>query len=81
SNNLLELGDLELIPDGRITVLGGTLRASRMSTYGVAAQAALEHLRADKLFISADGVEAELGLCEASAEHAYLKENMLARAA
>ncbi|GFM86664.1 DeoR family transcriptional regulator [Pseudomonas cichorii] len=81
TNNLTALSDLALIPEGRVTVLGGTLRPSSMSTYGVAAQAALEHLSADKLFVSADGVVADLGLCEASAEQAYLKENMLARAA
>lgn len=81
TNNLMALADLALIPEGRITVLGGDLRSSSMSTYGVAAQAALEHLSADKVFLSADGVVAELGLCEASSEQAYLKETMIARAA
>lgn len=52
-----------------------------MSTFRAAAQATLEHLSADKIFLSADGVVAELGLCEASAEQAYLKENMIGQAA
>ena len=52
-----------------------------MSTFGAAAQVTLEHLSADKIFLSADGVVAELGLCEASADQAYLKENMIGQAA
>ncbi|WP_371922536.1 hypothetical protein [Pseudomonas sp. H3(2019)] len=35
----------------------------------------------DNIFLSADGVVAELGFCEASADQAYLKENMIGQAA
>ena len=36
---------------------------------------------ADKVFLSADGVVAGRGLCEASTEQAYLKELMIQQAA
>lgn len=81
TNNVLALTALSKLPSGKITLLGGELRNSSLSTFGAAAQAALEHLSADKVFLSADGVVADLGLCEASAEQAYLKTNMMARAA
>lgn len=81
TNNILALPALARLPEARITLLGGELRASSMSTFGAAAQATLEHLSADKIFLSADGVVAELGLCEASADQAYLKANMIGRAA
>lgn len=81
TNNLMAIADLALIPQGRVTVIGGELRKASMSTYGVGAQSALDHISADKVFLSADGVVAELGLCEANADQAYFKESMLARAA
>ncbi|WP_447926260.1 DeoR/GlpR family DNA-binding transcription regulator [Vreelandella sp. EE27] len=80
TNNLAALPALAAIKDCRVTLLGGDLRPASMTTYGVAAQAALERLSVDKLFMSADGVVADLGLCEASAEQAYLKEMMMRRA-
>lgn len=81
TNNLLALPALARVPDGKVTLLGGELRGSSLSTVGAAALAALEHLSADKIFLSADGVVAHLGLCEASADQAYLKANMIGRAA
>lgn len=81
TNNLLALPALTKVLDAKITLLGGEVRGSSLSTFGSAAQAALEHLSADKIFLSADGVVAHLGLCEASADQAYLKTNMMARAA
>ncbi|MGP9497351.1 MULTISPECIES: DeoR/GlpR family DNA-binding transcription regulator [unclassified Halomonas] len=80
TNNVAALPALAAIKDCKVTLLGGDLRAASMTTYGVTAQAALERLSVDKLFVSADGVVADLGLCEASAEQAYLKEMMIRRA-
>ncbi|MFQ3787781.1 DeoR/GlpR family DNA-binding transcription regulator [Halomonas sp. A29] len=80
TNNLAALPVLAALSHSRVTLLGGDLRSASMTTYGVAAQAALERLSVDKLFLSADGVVADLGLCEASAEQAYLKEMMIRRA-
>lgn len=80
TNNLAALPALAALQNCKVTLLGGDLRSASMTTYGVAAQAALERLSVDKLFVSADGVVADLGLCEASAEQAYLKEMMIRRA-
>lgn len=80
TNNVAVLPDLASLEDSKVTLLGGDLRSTSMTTYGVAAQAALERLSVDKLFLSADGLVADLGLCEASAEQAYLKEMMVRRA-
>ncbi|UDM08597.1 DeoR/GlpR family DNA-binding transcription regulator [Halomonas sp. NyZ770] len=80
TNNLAALPALAAIRDCKVSFLGGDLRVSSMTTYGVTAQAALERLSVNKLFMSADGVVADLGLCEASAEQAYLKEIMIRRA-
>lgn len=80
TNNLLALPYLSTLPDGKVTILGGELRATSMSTFGPAAQAALSRTSADKVFLSGDGVTADRGLCEANAEQAFLKECMIASA-
>ncbi|ART62566.1 DeoR/GlpR family DNA-binding transcription regulator [Kushneria marisflavi] len=81
TNNLAALSALDRLPEGRVTILGGELRPSSMTTMGPAAQAMLTRLSVDRVFMSADGVTAELGLCEASPEQAWLKELMLQRSA
>ncbi|REC94594.1 DeoR/GlpR family DNA-binding transcription regulator [Kushneria indalinina] len=81
TNNLAALSALERLPEGRVTVLGGDVRMSSMTTMGPAAQAMLARLSVDRVFVSADGVTADLGLCEASPEQAWLKELMIGRSA
>jgi DeoR/GlpR family transcriptional regulator of sugar metabolism len=81
TNNLLAVAALANAPGVRITLLGGELRASSMSTLGPLAELALGRLSVDLAFLGADGVVAEFGLCEASAEQAYLKDCIIGRAA
>ncbi|MDR6358245.1 DeoR/GlpR family transcriptional regulator of sugar metabolism [Pseudomonas psychrotolerans] len=81
TNNLLAVPLLRDLPEGHVTLLGGNLRPGSMSTFGPAAFTMLERLSADKVFLSADGVVAGRGLCEASPEQAYLKELMIQQAA
>ncbi|MFC0337955.1 transcriptional regulator, DeoR family [Kushneria avicenniae] len=81
TNNLAALSALERLPEGRVTLLGGEMRMSSMTTMGPAAQAMLTRLSVDRVFMSADGVTADLGLCEASPEQAWLKELMISRSA
>jgi DeoR/GlpR family transcriptional regulator of sugar metabolism len=52
-----------------------------MSTLGPIAQLALSRVTYDKAFLGADGVVAGRGLCEATAEQAFLKECIVAQAA
>lgn len=64
-----------------LTLIGGDVRESSMSTLGALAQLALTRITVDKAFLGADGVVPGRGLCEASAEQAYLKECVIRQAA
>ncbi|KQR74150.1 DeoR family transcriptional regulator [Burkholderia sp. Leaf177] len=81
SNNLLAVMTLANAPGVRITLIGGDLRATSMSTLGPLAELVLSRLSVDVAFLGADGVAADFGLCEATAEQAYLKDCIIRRAA
>lgn len=81
TNNLLAVMTLANAPGVRLTLLGGDLRGSSMSTLGPLAEVALTRITVDKAFLGADGVVAGFGLCEASDQQAYLKECIIRRAA
>lgn len=80
TNNLLAVSALACA-DVRLTVIGGDVRPSSMSTLGALAQVALSRVTFDKAFLGADGIVAGRGLCEATAEQAFLKECVIAQAA
>lgn len=80
TTNLLVVTMLACLPKIRVTLLGGDIRPSSMGTVGSLAQVALLRISVDKAFLGADGVVAGVGLCEASAEQAYLKECIIRRA-
>ncbi|VXA93207.1 Transcriptional regulator, DeoR family [Burkholderia sp. 8Y] len=80
TNNLLAVSALAAA-DVRVTLIGGDVRPSSMSTLGPIAQLALSRVTYDKAFLGADGVVAGRGLCEATAEQAFLKECIVAQAA
>jgi DeoR family fructose operon transcriptional repressor len=63
-----------------LVVLGGTLRARSMSTVGPLAMDALRRFTADRVFMSADGVVAGRGLCEADLDQVALKSLMMEQA-
>jgi DeoR family fructose operon transcriptional repressor len=80
TNNLLVVSPL--VSSGvQVTVIGGDVRSTSMSTLGPLAQIALSRVSVDKAFLGADGVVAELGLCEASSDQSYLKECVMRQAA
>lgn len=81
TNNLLAVMTLANAPGIRLTLVGGDLRGSSMSTLGPLAELTLSRLSVDKAFLGADGVVAEFGLCEATDQQAYLKECIIKRAA
>ena len=81
TNNLLAVMALANAPGVRLTLIGGDLRSSSMSTLGPLAELSLSRLSVDHAFFGADGVVAEFGLCEASAQQSYLKECVIKRAA
>ncbi|MGO4303859.1 DeoR/GlpR family DNA-binding transcription regulator [Cupriavidus sp. RAF12] len=81
TTNLLAVTALVGLPKIRVTLIGGDVRPSSMGTFGPLAQVALSRISVDKAFLGADGVVAGVGLCEASAEQAYLKECIIRQAA
>jgi DeoR/GlpR family transcriptional regulator of sugar metabolism len=81
TNNLLAAMTLANAPALRLTLIGGDVRTSSMSTLGPLAELTLTRVSFDHAFLGADGVVAGFGLCEATAEQAWLKECIVARAA
>ncbi|MBN3814446.1 DeoR/GlpR family DNA-binding transcription regulator [Paraburkholderia sp. Ac-20347] len=81
TNNLLAVATLANAPGIQVTLLGGDLRSSSMSTLGPLAELLLTRVSVDTAFLGADGVVAGFGLCEASAQQASLKDCMIRRAA
>ena len=81
TNNLLVVSTLANARGVQLTLIGGDVRSSSMSTLGPLAELVLSRLSVDKAFLGADGVVAEFGLCEASAQQAYLKDCIIRRAA
>lgn len=80
TNNLALLPFLANEPQIDVTVLGGALRASSMGTVGPQAIDAMRRMSADRVFMSADGVVAGRGLCEASQDQVALKSLMMEQA-
>ena len=78
TNNLLALQTLSSRGIA-VTLIGGELRAGSMSVYGSLADMALERLTFDKVFSSADGIDAEFGVCEGSIEQAWFKDKLFRR--
>ncbi|MET8469165.1 DeoR/GlpR family DNA-binding transcription regulator [Streptomyces sp. NPDC006422] len=75
---LLELSDVDSV---HVECLGGTLRPVSQSFVGPLAEAALERMTFDRVFLSADGVTADGGICEADLRQTRLKELMARRGA
>jgi DeoR family transcriptional regulator, fructose operon transcriptional repressor len=80
TNNLSLLPILSDAPGIELTVLGGILRTTSMSTVGPLAMNAMRRMTADKVFMSADGLVAGRGLCEASLDQVALKSLMIEQA-
>jgi DeoR family transcriptional regulator, fructose operon transcriptional repressor len=81
TNNLPLLPMLAAEAGIEVMVLGGSLRPISMATNGPLAEQGLRQLAADRCFLSADGVVAGRGLCEATLEQISLKSLMMAQAA
>jgi DeoR/GlpR family transcriptional regulator of sugar metabolism len=77
-STVVELADAEGI---EVIALAGTLRHVSHGFDGPLAELTLSRLTADKVFLGADGLDAKLGLCEASLQQTSLKELMAARGA
>jgi DeoR family fructose operon transcriptional repressor len=60
-----------------LIVLGGRLRHPNEAIVGASVVEQLRHIGADRVFLGADGVSEERGLCSPSLEQAHLKYAML----
>lgn len=80
TNNLALAPLLADEPGIELIILGGTLRLTSMSTVGPLAIDAMRRMTADRVFMSADGVVAGRGLCEASLDQVALKSLMMEQA-
>jgi DeoR family transcriptional regulator, fructose operon transcriptional repressor len=75
---LLALADS---PHVDVIVLGGRLRQPNEAILGSSAEQQLRHIAPDRVFLGADGLSVERGLCSPSYEQAQLKYAMLHAAA
>ncbi|WP_262297726.1 DeoR/GlpR family DNA-binding transcription regulator [Microvirga sesbaniae] len=80
TNNLALVSPLAEAAEIELTVLGGAVRPTSMSTVGPLAMEAMRRMTADKVFLGADGVVAGRGLCEASLDQIALKTLMMDQA-
>jgi DeoR/GlpR family transcriptional regulator of sugar metabolism len=81
TSNLPLVPVLAGVPSIELIVLAGTVRPLSMGVVGPLAELTLRRLTVDKVFLSADGIVAGRGLCEAHAEQTAVKELMMAQAA
>ena len=81
TNGLTTMHALEDADGVELVVLGGTVRHVSLGMVGPLAETALTGITADVVFLGADGVVAERGICEGTAEQASLKRAMVDRAA
>jgi DeoR/GlpR family transcriptional regulator of sugar metabolism len=77
STALHTLGVLSGSPGIVLECLGGRLRDVSGSFVGPIAEAALERMTFDRVFLGADGVDPDRGICEADRDQARLKELMI----
>ncbi|GAB3273835.1 DeoR/GlpR family DNA-binding transcription regulator [Sinomonas notoginsengisoli] len=77
-NTVQELSDS---PGIQVDCLGGRLRSVSQTFVGPLAEAALERLSFDRVFLGADAVTADDGICEADQAQTRLKELMARRGA
>ncbi len=78
TNGLTTMHALEDANGVELVVLGGRVRHVSLGMIGPLAEAALAGITADVVFLGADGVTADRGICEATPEQAALKRAMVA---
>ncbi|GLZ13918.1 DeoR family transcriptional regulator [Actinomadura sp. NBRC 104425] len=80
TNGLTAVTELADATEIDLVVLGGSLRHISQGLVGPLAELTLSRLTADRAFLGADGLDAALGICEASLVQTRLKEQMAERA-
>jgi DeoR/GlpR family transcriptional regulator of sugar metabolism len=81
TNGLTTIHALEDAAGVGLVVLGGTVRHVSLGMVGPLPEAAMAGITADVVFLGADGVTAQRGICEGTPEQASLKRTMVESAA
>jgi DeoR/GlpR family transcriptional regulator of sugar metabolism len=79
TNGLTSILELAAADTVEVVVLGGSLRHISQGLVGPLADLAVSRLTADRVFLGADGIVADRGICEANIVQTRTKENMAAR--
>jgi DeoR/GlpR family transcriptional regulator of sugar metabolism len=79
TNGLTSILELATADAVEVLVLGGSLRHISQGLVGPLADLTVSRLTADRVFLGADGIVADRGICEASIVQTHTKENMAAR--
>jgi DeoR family fructose operon transcriptional repressor len=77
TNGLTVLLALADSPEVEVVVLGGRLRYPNEAILGGSVEQQLRHISPDRVFLGADGITADRGLCAPTLEQAQLKHTML----
>jgi DeoR/GlpR family transcriptional regulator of sugar metabolism len=80
TTSLTALTVLESTKDMILTSTGGTYRPMSEAFVGPIAEATLETMTFDRVFLGTDGVDPEFGVCEATTEQSRLKAIVMSRA-
>jgi DeoR/GlpR family transcriptional regulator of sugar metabolism len=80
TNGLTALSELSHADRVEVLVLGGRLRQLSQGLVGPLTDSSLGALTFDRIFLGADGLRADLGICEAEIEQTRTKELMASRA-
>lgn len=79
TNGLTSIMELATADDVEVIVLGGRLRHISQGLVGALTDLTLARITADRVFLGADAIRADLGICEADLEQTRTKELMAAR--
>ncbi|QUH03068.1 DeoR/GlpR transcriptional regulator [Saccharopolyspora erythraea] len=77
TNGLTVVLALAESPDIELVILGGRLRYPNEAILGRSAEQQLRHIAPDHVFLGADGLTAQRGICSPTLEQAQLKHQML----
>lgn len=80
TNGLTVIQALAAVPSVELVALGGELRVVSGSFVGPHAEAVMQRISAQRLFLGADGLVAGRGICEMTDAQASLKRLMIAQA-
>ncbi|UDL93394.1 DeoR/GlpR family DNA-binding transcription regulator [Lichenihabitans sp. PAMC28606] len=81
TNGLMVAQELMNVPQLRVTLLGGQLRSENASLVGPAAEAMLDRLWFDQLFLGASAIGDDGGIYSVDASEASLNDRMMERSA